>query len=119
MIKPDCTTAWRRRARAAGFTLLEILITLFVMAIGLLGTASLQAFALKMSHAGQLRSQAVILGVDLMERIEANNPAAVRLYRAAGFTEYGYEPRALRIGDAYVDEHLMARPIPQAAATVG
>ena len=49
----------------------------------------------------------------------ANNPAAVRLYRAAGFTEYGYEPRALRIGDAYVDEHLMARPIPQAAATVG
>jgi type IV pilus assembly protein PilV len=63
--------------RVAGFTLLEILVTLFVLAIGILGTASLQAFALKISQGGQLRSQAVILGLDLLERIEANNPAAI------------------------------------------
>lgn len=63
--------------RNSGFTMIEILVTLFVIAIGVLGTASLQAFALKISHSGQLRSQAVILGSDLMERVEANNPGAI------------------------------------------
>jgi type IV pilus assembly protein PilV len=63
--------------KSAGFTLLELLVTLFVVAIGVLGTASLQALSLKMAQAGQLRSQAVIAGLDLLERIEANNPAAV------------------------------------------
>ena len=52
-------------------------MTLFIVAIGVLGTASLQALSLKMAQAGQLRSQAVIAGLDLLERIEANNPAAV------------------------------------------
>ncbi len=60
-----------------GFTLLEILVTLFVIALGILGTAGLQAVAMKMSQGGHLRSQAVILGLDLLERIEANNPAAM------------------------------------------
>ncbi len=62
---------------ARGFTLLEILITLFVIALGVLGTAGLQAVAMKMSQGGQLRSQAVVLGLDLMERIEANDIAAI------------------------------------------
>ncbi len=61
----------------AGFTLLEVLVTLFVIALALLGTAGLQAYAMKVSQSGQLRTQAVILGIDLLERIEANNEAAV------------------------------------------
>lgn len=32
---------------------------------------------------------------------------AVRLYQRLGFVIYGTEPRALRIGDRYLDEHLM------------
>jgi len=61
----------------AGFTLLEVLITMFVIAVALLGTAGLQAYAMKVSQSGQLRTEAVILGLDLLERIEANNPGAV------------------------------------------
>jgi type IV pilus assembly protein PilV len=60
-----------------GFTLLEVLVTLVVIALALLGTAGLQAYATKASHSGQLRTEAVILGADLLERIEANNDAAV------------------------------------------
>lgn len=71
------STRTSTRRRAGGFTLIEILVTLFVIALGILGTAGLQAVALKISHSGQLRSQAVILGLDLLERIEANNPAAI------------------------------------------
>jgi ribosomal protein S18 acetylase RimI-like enzyme len=51
--------------------------------------------------------------------VAAGNPAAVRLYRAAGFTQYGCEPRALRVGDVYIDEFLMARPIAPAGAAIG
>ena len=65
------------RKRDRGFTLLEILVTLFVLALGVLGTAGLQAFALKLSQGAQLRSQAVVLGLDLLERMEAINPAAI------------------------------------------
>ncbi len=35
------------------------------------------------------------------------NDAARRCYRAAGFIETGFEPRALRIGDDYFDEVTM------------
>ena len=31
----------------------------------------------------------------------------VRMYRKAGFEVYGTEPRALKVGSRYVDEHHM------------
>ena len=40
--------------------------------------------------------------------VVASNAAAYRLYSAAGFEQYGLERRALKIGDAYFDEVLMA-----------
>ena len=40
--------------------------------------------------------------------VVANNMAAVRLYERAGFQQYGLERRALKIGDDYYDEVLMA-----------
>ncbi len=69
--------AGRNASAVAGFTLLEVLITMFVIALALLGTAGLQAYAMKVSQSGQLRTEAVILGLDLLERIEANNPGAI------------------------------------------
>lgn len=63
--------------RQSGFTLLEILVSLLLIAIGVLGTAGLQALALKINQGGQLRSQAVVLGMDFLERVEANNVATI------------------------------------------
>ncbi len=37
------------------------------------------------------------------------NDAAIRLYKRAGFTIYGTEPRALHIENTDIDEHLMVR----------
>lgn len=76
-MRPSFRPAAIARRRQAGFTLLEILVSLMLIAIGVLGTAGLQALALKMNQGGQLRSQAVVLGIDLIERIEANNVAAI------------------------------------------
>jgi RimJ/RimL family protein N-acetyltransferase len=45
--------------------------------------------------------------------VVASNTAAHRLYRAAGFEPYGLERRALKLGDAYHDEVLMALRLQQ------
>ena len=45
---------------------------------------------------------------ELRLTVVASNTAAVRLYTRFGFSPYGLEQRALRIGDHYHDELLMA-----------
>jgi ribosomal protein S18 acetylase RimI-like enzyme len=45
---------------------------------------------------------------DILLTVVASNAAACRLYRAAGFEQYGLERHALKIGDTYYDEALMA-----------
>lgn len=66
-LKP-CTSS----ATQYGFSMLEILITLVIVAIALLGTAGLQAYAMRMNKSGQFRTQAVFLASDILDRIEAN-----------------------------------------------
>ena len=43
--------------------------------------------------------------------VMASNTAAHRLYSAAGFRPYGLERRALKVGDVYYDDMLMALPL--------
>jgi RimJ/RimL family protein N-acetyltransferase len=43
--------------------------------------------------------------------VMATNTAAHRLYSAAGFEAYGLERRALKVGDDYYDDMLMALPL--------
>ncbi len=62
---------------ATGFSMIEVLVTLLVISLALLGTAGLQAYAMRMSQGGQFRSQAVLMASDLAERMEANKPAAI------------------------------------------
>lgn len=45
---------------------------------------------------------------ELQLSVATGNVAAIALYTAAGFQEYGLERHALKVGDAYVDERLMA-----------
>jgi RimJ/RimL family protein N-acetyltransferase len=47
--------------------------------------------------------------------VVASNAAAYRLYSAAGFEQYGIERRALKVGNEYHDEVLMALPLDQRA----
>lgn len=55
-----------------GFTLIEILVTVVVLSVGLLGLAGLQAAALKFNSTAYQRSQATVLIYDMIERIRAN-----------------------------------------------
>ena len=55
-----------------GFTLIEVLIAMLVLAVGLLGLAGLQATGLKNNQSAYNRSQATQLAYDLADRMRAN-----------------------------------------------
>lgn len=59
-----------------GFTLIEVLIALLVLAIGLLGMATLMMTSLQSSQSAYLRSQVGVLTQDLVERMRANRDQA-------------------------------------------
>jgi len=58
--------------KSTGFTLIEVLIAMVVLAIGLLGLAGLQVTSLKNNQSAYNRSQATQLAYDLADRMRAN-----------------------------------------------
>jgi type IV pilus assembly protein PilV len=64
-------------APSPGFSLIEILITLVVLSIGLLGLAALHAEGLRSGRSAFLRTKAVSLASDMADRMRANRPAAL------------------------------------------
>jgi type IV pilus assembly protein PilV len=60
-----------------GFSMLEVLVTLVLISLALLGTAAMQIYGVKVTQGGQFRAQAVLIGTDFMERLEANNVGAL------------------------------------------
>lgn len=60
-----------------GFTLFEVLITMVVIAVGLLGSAGLVLAGIKTSQGAMFRTLAVNLAYDMADRMEANKNAAV------------------------------------------
>lgn len=57
-----------------GVTLLEVLISIVVLAVGLLGYAGLQTMSLKNNNSAYQRSQATMLTYDIVDRMRANRP---------------------------------------------
>jgi type IV pilus assembly protein PilV len=58
--------------RQAGFTLLEIMVAVFVLSIGLLGLVHLQVVTLKSTQSADFKTQASILATDMLNRMRAN-----------------------------------------------
>jgi type IV pilus assembly protein PilV len=58
--------------QSAGFSLIEVMISIIIIAIGLLGLAGLQAQAMNAEFESYQRSQAVMLVNDMVERIRMN-----------------------------------------------
>lgn len=63
-------------SRIVGFTLLEVLATLLLLSVGLLGIATLYLESLRVSRLALHRTQAVTLAADLADRIRANRDPA-------------------------------------------
>ncbi|TFY92401.1 type IV pilus modification protein PilV [Pseudomonas kairouanensis] len=67
----------------AGTTLVEVLVTVLVLAIGLLGAAVIQLNALKSTEQSRMTSQASFIAYDMLDRIRAN-PGADYSWGRAG-----------------------------------
>lgn len=61
--------------REQGLSLIEVLISVVVLAIGLLGIAALQSNAVKYNHSAQLRSIAIAQANNMIDRMYANHAA--------------------------------------------
>ncbi|MDP1830924.1 MAG: prepilin-type N-terminal cleavage/methylation domain-containing protein [Geothrix sp.] len=59
-----------RWQRQAGFSMVEMLMTAFIMAIGILGLSLLQVMSLQASRGSRSLSTAVLVGEDVMDRAE-------------------------------------------------
>ena len=62
--------------RQAGFNLLEVLVSVLIVTIGLLGLAGIQVVAQRAEQESYQRAQAMILMSDILDRINANRKAA-------------------------------------------
>ena len=60
---------------ARGFMLVEVLVTIVIFTVGLLGIIGLQTLALSSSHLSSLRTEATVLVSDKVERMRSNLPA--------------------------------------------
>lgn len=65
-----------RLKRQKGFTLLEIMISVFVLSVGLLGLAGLQMTGLKNNHSAQIRTEATVQAYDILDKMRLNKVAA-------------------------------------------
>lgn len=70
--------------RNAGFSLVEVLVTILILMVGLLGLAGLQGRAVTAQMEAYQRSQALILMKDMADRINANRKNAASYVTTLG-----------------------------------
>jgi len=63
-------------SKQTGYLMIEVLITMFILAVGLLGVVGLQARAEQAETDSYQRTQALILAQDIPDRISANRTVA-------------------------------------------
>ena len=80
----------------SGFTLIEALVTAFILAVGIMGIVSLLSLSKVSQHESIQRTRAVVLADDILERIR-RNPAGMSVYNVGlsaplGGASRGTEP---------------------------
>lgn len=58
--------------KAAGFTMIEMLVALLILSVGLLGIAALQTTGQRATYQAYVRTQATWLAYDIMDRMRNN-----------------------------------------------
>ena len=79
----------RSRVHMSGMTLVEVLITLVIVSVGLLGVAAMQLATLRGNYTAFSRSQAAVLAGDVLDRMRANRTAARDGEYAVALGAYG------------------------------
>jgi type IV pilus assembly protein PilV len=70
--------------RPRGFTLVEVLVSLVILALGLLGIAKLMLFSSHANDSAYLRSQATALAYEILDNMRANKAGATQAFYDTG-----------------------------------
>lgn len=109
-----------------GTTLIEVLVSLLILSIGLLGMVGLQTVSLRNTQTAYQRTQATLLTADIMERMRANpqglnagsyNNAGASL-SAACLSVTGCSAAALALHDVAEWQAAVASALPAGAGVV-
>jgi type IV pilus assembly protein PilV len=92
MLRYYAPSALQNRRSSQGFFLIEVLISMIILAIGLLGIAALQAQGLRYNHDAYVRSQATMLAYDIIDRMRVNGSDTDPLTRTARLNAYRNAP---------------------------
>jgi len=116
-----------RAPRQRGFSLIEVMVALVVLAVGMLGIAGLYVTSLRSGGGAIYRMQAVNLASDLADRIRANAGANVayagaaadnNCYGAAGVPASLCAPAAMAATDLFVWQAQLANILPNGTGVV-
>ncbi len=91
-----------------GFGLLEVLITVLILGLGLLGLAGMQVTSLNYNNSAYYRGQATLLSYDMADRMRANQGSLASYLIAATGAELAVGPSA-SCRDAGCNSATMAR----------
>jgi type IV pilus assembly protein PilV len=109
-----------RPRSVTGFTLVEILVTVVIMSVGLLGIAALHTASLRNNLDSALRSHASALAADIADRMRSNRSAALagqyNIALAASVTVTASSPLADRDKNAW--KTLLAQVLPNGDGSV-
>ena len=64
------------RGKAAGFSLIEVMVAVLVLGVGLLGFALLQTMSVRFTQSANQRTQATNLAYDMLDQMRVNRLAA-------------------------------------------
>lgn len=115
---------WQR-----GFSLLEVLIAVFIFSIGLLGMAALMAMSARSNHSAYLRTQVAFLADNMADRMRAN-PVGVwgGLYNSDAYPVLSgsaacdatspCDPAAVAVRDKVLWSRLLDSQLPGAGARI-
>ena len=112
--------------KQSGLSLIEVLVTLVLLAVGLLGIAGLQLTGVRFTHNANLRYQAMLQALDMADRMRANL-AGVNAGNYDSISGTGSDPGCISTGcstsqmaqtDAYQWNTTNARVLPSGTGTV-
>ena len=98
---------------ATGFTIVEVLVAIIVLALGLIGGTAMQLAALRTRHQSALLSSAVRLASGTADRMRANAPQLLRAdsqFRRVGIDRIGHSIAAWTCADHEGQPGTVQRP---------